>query len=89
MAGPLFFFALEGVVAEAERRSGRRPPWEGEEIGIAPPPVRKVLLKQLYSELFGPELPPLTRLYEDWVYRMASDVLDEVGLILRRSPPER
>ena len=72
LAGPLFFFALESVIAEAEQRFGRRPSLEDTELGMAPPAVRKVMIKELYAEIFGPGPFPLTDLYEDWVYRMAS-----------------
>jgi len=86
LAGPLFFFALEAVVAEAERRAIGGPPARDAATGIAPPVVRKAMIQGLYQGIFGDSTFPLMDLYPNWIYRMAAEVIDEVDGIRQSSP---
>jgi hypothetical protein len=79
MAAPLFYFALENLVAVAEERVGHEyAP------GLAPPAVRRLYLEPFFHDLAGGDFRstwPLTRLTVDWVDRMADDVLDQVDAL--------
>lgn len=83
LSGPLLFFALENVIAEAERREGRAH----DIIGTEHPAVRRVMLQPLYAELAGgvdyKTAWPLAGLYEDWVFRIERDVMKSINHIRR------
>lgn len=85
LAGPLLFFAVEGIVSEAERRAEDRPPLQERLTGIAPPPVRRVMLRQYYQALFRQTFP-LTELYIQWIDRIAGAVLPEIDRIRATTP---
>jgi hypothetical protein len=81
LAGPLLFFALEDVIAEAERRQDGRPPAHETLSGIAPPPVRHAMMKEYYRAVFGKSTFPLSDFYVEWVSHMRLEVLEEVDRI--------
>jgi hypothetical protein len=81
LAGPVFFFALERLVTEAERRYGNGDFSQDPLAGIAPPAVRLAMMRSLYETLFGKDALPLTDLYQEWIGRIAEKVLDGIDTI--------
>jgi len=77
LGGPLFFFALEQAVAAAEEKLGVAVSWS-----IAPPRVRRAFLEPFYDQLAGHTdyraAYPLTHDCENWIYRMDSELRDEI-----------
>lgn len=77
LGGPLFFFALEQVVAAAEAKLGVESSWS-----VAPPRVRRAFLQPMYDQLAGNTdfraAFPLTHDCENWIYRMEDELRQEI-----------